>query len=531
MDERGIAAAAAIPAPARPEEGPRAGAAGAAAVSVKLFHFPHSGHLPSHLGSWCPQPAHSKSIFVFNRLFLVRGLYYDGPAHGTPHMKITQPDSRTVCVRTDDGVTFHLPYRLYWDGHDREPVSVALETTSSGGRTSSEVKAFFLFGMVSDRITTDARGITIARSWKVETPGAVRLMIDIDFETPAAPSLLFPGAHACQGFPETAVSFLGEKTSYPAAVIACLGQRAVLVFSGSSRLDGEQASIGIRRREVEDEPDLLRIEVRFPGVEEPLSRVGPKPGHVEETVEPVIHSTGSLERHHELYLAMADRHDIMSAAPAAVLEKIGTRSAPRPASSSQIGLEELRGAADALVSTHLVEQDGVTGFREVPGSPWLSSAAGACMAVSLRRLFPRDERMRELALRLVDFSLKGQLPSGMFYENYLLEPGRWRGIKGETARTVFSVAHSARIADCLLMLAEDCAGEGSPFQKYFLAGQRFVDFFIDEKARLALPESLWVPGEPLPFGEAERQDSRASRPVLRAPGTSSAGSFSSRLRE
>ena len=440
------------------------------------------------------------------------------PAHGIPHMKITQPDSRTVCVRTDDGVVFHLPYRFHWDGNDREPVSVVLETTSSGARTSSEVKAFFLFGMVSDKITTDARGITIARTWKVETPGAVKLLIDIDFETSANPSLLFPGVHADQGFPEAPVSFLGEKTSYPAAVIAGLGSRAVLVFSRSSRLDGVPASIGIRRREVEDEPDRLRVEVRFPGAEEPRSRVGPKPGHVEETAEPVIDSPGSLERHHELYLSLAGRDDIMSEAPAVVLEKIGARPVPGSASSSQVDLDDLRGAASALVSTHLVEKDGVTGFREIPGSPWLSSMAGACMAVSLRRLFPRDDRMREIALRLADFSLKGQLPSGMFYESYLLGPGQWRGIKGVTDRTVFSVAQSARIADFLLMLAEDCAGEGSPFQKYFLAGQRFVDFFIDEKARLALPEGLLVPGEPLPFGEADRQESRASRPVLRAPG-------------
>ena len=52
------------------EEGPgeRPGAAGgsAAVTSVNPFHVPHSGHRPSHRGSWWLQPEHSNTVFDFD---------------------------------------------------------------------------------------------------------------------------------------------------------------------------------------------------------------------------------------------------------------------------------------------------------------------------------------------------------------------------------------------------------------------------------------------------------------------------------
>ena len=101
-----------------------------------------------------------------------------------------------------------------------------------------------------------------------------------------------------------------------------------------------------------------------------------------------------------------------------------------------------------------------------------------------------DERLRELALRLADFSLKGQLPSGFFYESYHLETGRWRGVRGPPPETLLSVGQSAQIAELLLILSEDLQRDGLPHEKYYLAGLRFADFFIDEKAKLCIPGGL-----------------------------------------
>ena len=58
------------------------------------------------------------------------------------------------------------------------------------------------------------------------------------------------------------------------------------------------------------------------------------------------------------------------------------------------------------------------------------------------------------------------------------------------------------------MLAEDLEGEGLPFEKYFLAGQRFVDLFVDDRGRCAVPASLCSPGR----GANVRQLGRAAAP-------------------
>jgi hypothetical protein len=61
MEERGIGRAVFFPF----EEALR-DAGDSAGTSAKLFHVPHSGHRPSHRGSWCPQPEHSKRLFDFD---------------------------------------------------------------------------------------------------------------------------------------------------------------------------------------------------------------------------------------------------------------------------------------------------------------------------------------------------------------------------------------------------------------------------------------------------------------------------------
>lgn len=428
-------------------------------------------------------------------------------------MKITQPDSRTIKVVTDSGMSFFLPYRVSWEGHDREPASVVLETTGSGPRAAAEVKAFFLFGMVRDRITAGSGGIVISRNWNVMTPGSVKIFLDVEFDARDDPVCLFPGVHVSRGLPTSPVSFLGERTSYPAALIVGLGDNAAAVFSGSARSGEDAASIGISRTDREEESARLRVEVRFPGLEEPASRTGPRPEDIAPPGDPAIQCSGHLERTHELFLAFAPRDQILETAPAAVMTRLPAGLDRKSKAKSAPQLAVLSRAAQEILSTHLVEDGPVAGLREVPGSLWLSSAAGLALAICLRRLFPEDERLRETALRLADFSLKGQLPSGLFYESF--HQGEWRGVKGQPARTSLSIPHSARIADLLLMLAEELENEGLPFEKYLLAGQRFVDLFVDERGRCAVPGSLWAPGQAPAFSDPDRrgpQPVRGSKP-------------------
>jgi len=411
-------------------------------------------------------------------------------------VRIIQPDSRTIKVVTESGMSFFLPYRFSWNGHDREPASVVLETSGTGSKAAAVVKAFFLFGMVMDRISSDGAGITIARSWNVMTPGAVKILLDVEFEAPDDVICMFPGVHVEKGLPQTAVSFLAERTSYPASLIVSLGDEAGVIFSRSAHSGEDLASIGIRRIEREEEPARLRVEVRIPGAEEPMARIGPKPEHRGEPEDPVLQCSANLERNYELFLAFSPRAGILERAPSAVLRRLLPQPIPKAPVKASPELALLVSAAKGILSTHLVEDGGVEGLRQVPGSPWLSSSAGLALAISLRRLFPEDKTAAETALRLADFSLKGQRPSGLFYESYHLEEKQWRGAKGQPARTMLSMPHSARIADLLLMLAEDLEREKLPFEKYFLAGRRFVDLFIDERGRYAQPAegediSIW----------------------------------------
>jgi hypothetical protein len=413
-------------------------------------------------------------------------------------MKVTQPDSRTIRVQDDTGIVFHVPYRIFWNGFDRQAESIVL-SAGTAKAACSEVRAFFLFGEVRDRITQDAAGITLSRTWSVKTPGSGHLSIDVEFDASADLQCYFPGVHAARGVPAHPLSFLGEKTSYPAALLLSLGKKGVLVFSRAAESEGVAAGIGVSRTEIEDESPRLRVEIRLPGVEEPSARIGPGPGQTEEPGERVIESTGSLDRTHEIFLSFSSRReDLPLQGAAAVFSRLLPAPAKKALPEPSIDSPSLRDALQGLLATHLHQKGGVAGLTELAGSPWISSSAGLGAAVALRRLFPADGSLGELALRLADFSLKGQLPTGFFFESYNRTAAAWQGVHGEQSRTLLSVGQSARVAELLLDLAADLAAAGLPHEKYFLAGLRFVDYFFDEKGRLLVPGSMHAPRDRTP---------------------------------
>jgi hypothetical protein len=59
------------------------------------------------------------------------------------------------------------------------------------------------------------------------------------------------------------------------------------------------------------------------------------------------------------------------------------------------------------------------------------------------------------------------------------------------------------VAELLLVLADDLARSGRPYEKYYLAGLRFVDFFLDEKGRLSQPGGLHRPSSSVVQADAE----------------------------
>lgn len=420
-------------------------------------------------------------------------------------MKVTQPDSRSISIVSDAGVRFSVPYHLFWNGHDRLAESIVLTypvEEEEKGRTGKkvqrahtgvhEVRAFFLFGEIRDRIIDDAAGITLSRTWSVKTTGTVHLSIDVEFDPPADLACLFPGLHAARGLPSSPLSFLGEKTTYPSSLFLSLGRKGVLLYSPSAACQGTPGSIGISKTETEDEPARLRVEIRFPGIEEPASRIGPKPGDLLPAEDSLIESPGSLERRHELCLASSSRQEIAVRGGEAVLQRV-VSAAPAPVALEKVDTGALADALQHALKRHHYQNGGVVGLKEVHDSPWISASAGLGCALALRRLFPEDERLGELALRLADFALKGQVPWGFFHESFHIPTGRWRGIRGQAGSALLSVGQSARVAELLLALSDELAEKRLPHEKYFLAGLRFVDFFLDGKGKLNPPGGLHLP--------------------------------------
>jgi hypothetical protein len=416
-------------------------------------------------------------------------------------MKIVQPDSRSIRIVSDSGVTFHVPYRFFWNENERPAESIVLTAGSGSARSRKnehEVRAFFLFGEIRDRIVEDACGIAIHRTWLVKTQGAVHLSIMVELDPSLVTRLLFPGVYAADGAVTAPLSFLGEKTSYPSSVLLSLGKKGLIVFSDSARNERARSGIGVAHTEIQDEPSRLRVEMRFPGIEQPTMRIGPRPDEVQQQEEETIESPGSLERSHSLFFSFAPTDEIQIQGALAVLTRLFPRPAKvpgvrAPAPEPSVDRGELAEALRGVLATHLYQKGGVAGIREVPRSPWLSSSAGLGCALALRRLFPMDAGLLELSLRLADFSLKGQLASGYFYESYSIDAGEWDGVRGSAARTLLSTGQSSRIAELLLLLSEELENAGKPFEKYFLAGLRFAEFFLDEKGRLSMPVPLLSP--------------------------------------
>jgi hypothetical protein len=440
-------------------------------------------------------------------------------------MKVTQSDSRSISIVSDTGVTFSVPYRFFWNGHERPAESVVLTSPvdeegdepkagkgkkakppgKAGSGTAAtgtappgvyEARAFFLFGEVRDRIRNDAAGITVSRTWLVKTPGNGHLSIDVEFDPPADVACFFPGLHAAKGLPSSSVSFLGEKTSFPSSLFLSLGRKGVLLFSPSAVCGDSPGSIGVSRTVVEDEPPRLRVEMRFPGVEEPAGRIGPKPGDLLPAEDVLVESPGSLEHSHDLCLAFSSREEIAVRGAAAVLLRVApAQPAPEDAAPPVAAGVDAGALADALhgvLGSHLHQAGGVAGLKELPDSPWISASAGLGCALALLKLFPGDARLGELALRFADFALKGQVPWGFFHESFHIPTARWLGVRGQEGSSLLSVGQSARVAELLLALSEALATAGRPHEKYFLAGLRFVDFLLDGKGKLNPPAGLHV---------------------------------------
>jgi hypothetical protein len=111
------------------------------------------------------------------------------------------------------------------------------------------------------------------------------------------------------------------------------------------------------------------------------------------------------------------------------------------------------------------------------------------MALILTRLYPDDPEQLETALRLADFSLKGQHPGGMFYDQYDLRRNCWVGLKTQPipdkTQTVpeLRIDEAAEVCIRLLDLAQRLQVLDQPYFAYTHGAARFVDLLFDDRGR------------------------------------------------
>ena len=406
-------------------------------------------------------------------------------------MTVSQRDARSVRVE-HDGLTFSLAYRFWWEGRDRSPESIAVE----GGR----VTAFFLSASIRDTVSADAHGVLVRREWSVRSPGTIRLAVDVCLEPDGPVACLLPGVALAVGLPAEGTAAHGARTAWPSAAGITIGALGTVGFaldegpypSGIAFAPVDQDDVPPAERE--DGPTPLALALTIPGPDASERLVGGRPG--------LLESEGTLETARTFRIVRGPARRAWLRGASAVLAALPAATEPRrPARTVR---QSVADAVTRCLRTHRYEKGGVAGLRIEPGSPLLSASAGAGMAVLLRELFPDDPALTELALRLADFSLKGQHPGGLFYETFHTTRGEWQGVPGHPGRPVISIADAARTADRLLAFAESLRDAKLPHGKYRMAGERFVEFFFDERGRFQVPGALHLPGarEPLEPGLA-----------------------------
>jgi hypothetical protein len=429
-------------------------------------------------------------------------------------MRITQADFRTVRI-VADGLSVLLRYSLYQNFDERLPESIACR--------GDQVTAYFLTSTIRDFIAAEEHGLSIQRSWNVLQEGRVGLSFCLEFPELTGAAWLLPGVARGESVPLQAEPVDGALTALPGAVYLLAGRASVLVFTDPPPGGRLRDSVELARLVEEEEP-RVRVELHRP----PRVGAGSAAGRKPKAGQPALQVKGSLEHAVRLNVVIAPSRELFARGVAAALARLAAASRARPtaapgyrtsapeypAFAPALGpaVPEYRAAAPSQAALQartreevadcrerlLVSEGGTCGLRLSPGEEILSTSVGAGLASLLPRLLPGDQATEELALRLADFALRAQLPSGLFYERYDLRRRSWLEAEGRKARAPAVLpAQSADTASALLVLAGLLRRRRVPHARYLHAAARAVGALSAAAAGPASEEQALVLAEPL----------------------------------
>jgi hypothetical protein len=399
-------------------------------------------------------------------------------------MRIKQADFRTVQIEKLS-LSCRLRYSLYQDGEIRYPESITCR--------GDTIVAYFLTSTIRDFVAETPHGFCIERHWNIVPEGSFGLSFCLELPTDPEMAYLFPGVRSGRPVPRSGELFPGERTCYANGLFLFRKPESLLIFSDPPASPEGAGSIEVRRLQYENEADFARAEIRVPAAVKPPEKETRK-GREERRF---FRSDGQLQYNLRLNVVTAPPDQIYRRGVSAVLERNKTFLHPPPRLSPASIRDTLANRVEECLKMFLIDRGPLCGLLETKGGNRLSSLAGCTLALIQLRFLSADTDAVELALRLADFSLKGQHPRGQFFPYYRMDRKTWLPPESTVA---IPLRQSAAIALMLLRIASALESKGIPASAYLHAASHMGDSLLqgnrdlEDLANLLYPDSLLSAG-------------------------------------
>jgi len=402
-------------------------------------------------------------------------------------MRIKQADFRTIQIEKLS-LSCRLRYSLYQDGEIRYPESITCR--------GDTVVAYFLTLTIRDFVAETPHGFCIERHWNIVPEGSFGLSFCLELPADSEMAYLFPGVSSGRPVPRSGELFPGEQTCYANGLFLFRKPECVLIFSDPAASPEEAGSIEAKRLQNENETDFTRAEIRVPAAVKPAEKETRRGGKQTQ----FFRSDGQLQYDLRLNVVTAPPDQIYRRGISAVLDRSKTFLHPPPRLSAASIRDTLGNRVEECLKMFLIDRGPLCGLLETKGGNRISSLAGCTLALIQLRFLSADTDAVELALRLADFSLKGQHPRGQFYPYYRMDRKTWLPAESPVA---IPLRRAAAIALMLLRIAAALKSKDIPASAYLHAASHMADSLLQGNQDLEDLAGLLYPDSLLSAGAAE----------------------------
>lgn len=399
-------------------------------------------------------------------------------------MDIIQIDSQTIRIKKG-GFTFHLYYHYAWDRIMRTPESVVLD--------GNKVNAFFPTSVSRDTITEQDKGFSIKRSWHIIPAGEISLYFTLDILDHYNVPYFFPCVLSGSKVPREKIILMGERLSYPSSVFLFPGNKCIMISASYPRNTEDQGCISVGVVPV-DSGSRLRTEIIFPPKEKLPRELLSLPGYLEGPEENHFTSRGDLKKELEFHVLIEPEKEIYASAVHRVHKRWRRFFEKQVSFTKGEAIDIVKRGIEKTITSLVVSNQGIAGPRVSEDTAVISATTTAGFSCLVQRFYETDISMHEASLEYADFVLKSQHPRGIFFEYFDLSRKEWvpdeprmkkaKGGGNAVKPPVASILYSSQIAYYLLTLSKILKRKDYFSEKYFMAAQKCVDLFFDQKNRL-----------------------------------------------